>query len=246
MAERQVQLADGSECRLEYLEPSNPRIGMLEQNQDYCPVNFNEYAQNKHYEGCLRATNNSNTSQLHLYKGDKEFGMTAQRFFLSMESWGKWSYRLLVMAVLMAAPLGMIAGSIDFNSGSIVRKGLFGTGIGLGVLMLVLQLGIYKMYSFINAPFLRAFGYEHQGNPKNEREMFAQLMIQLRNYANRQQSKTIRINEDVRAPYLAFAREGLTSFGGKINTMFLYKYFAEEKKRNELFSENNFFDPRDL
>jgi hypothetical protein len=85
-----------------------------------------------------------------------------------MESWSKWSYRLLVMAVLMAAPIGMIVGSLDLNSGSIAKKGLFGAGIGLGVLMLGLQLGLYKVFSIFNAPFLRAFGYEHQGN-RNER-----------------------------------------------------------------------------
>ena len=45
---------------------------------------------------------------------------------------------------------------------------------------------------------------------------------------------------------MAFARDSFTSFGGKINTMFLYKYFDDDKKRNVLFSECNFFDPRDL
>lgn len=144
---------------------------MINGDIDYCPKDFEEFNKSKHYEGCIRATNGDNMSQIHVYKGDKEFGMVPQRFFLTMESWGQWSYRILVMAVLMAAPIGMIVGSVDLNNGTIPRKGLFGAGVGLGVLMLALQFGIYKIFSILHAPFLRAFGYEHRGN-KNERELY--------------------------------------------------------------------------
>ena len=166
--ERTVQLPDGSECRLDYLEPGNPRTRMMDPSIDYSPKHFDELGESKHYEGCITAVNGSNHSQIHLYKGDKEFGMAPQRIFLTMESWNKWIYRIIVMAVLMAAPVGMVVGSLDLQSGSILRKGLFGAGIGLGVLMLGLQLGLYKVFSIFNAPFMRAFGYEHKGQ-KNER-----------------------------------------------------------------------------
>jgi hypothetical protein len=69
--ERTVQLTDGSQCKLDYLEPGNPRIAMMDTNLDYCPKNFEEFSQSKHYEGCLTAKNGENISQLHIYKGDK-------------------------------------------------------------------------------------------------------------------------------------------------------------------------------
>jgi len=72
------------------------------------------------------------------------------------------------------------------------------------------------------------------------------MIKQVKSYANQRRAKTIRINEDIRAPYLSLARQHLTSFGGKINTMMLYKYFDSKRKSNTMFSENNFFDPRDL
>lgn len=156
--ERTVQLADGSECKLEYLEPSSRRISTFK-NIDYCPRNFDEIRESRHYEGCIRALNGSNEAQIHLYKGDKEFGMVAQRLFLTPESWSKWYYKLLVMAVLMAAPVGMILGSINFSTGAIISKGLMGAGIVIGVLMAGIQLGFYKLFSLLNAPFMRAFGY---------------------------------------------------------------------------------------
>jgi hypothetical protein len=72
------------------------------------------------------------------------------------------------------------------------------------------------------------------------------MIKQVKSYANHRRAKTIRINEDVRAPYLSFGRQHLTSFGGKINTMILYKYLDSKHKADTMFSENNFFDPRDL
>jgi hypothetical protein len=67
------------------------------------------------------------------------------------------------MAVLMAGPVAMIYKSLDLNKSTINNKGLFGTGLGLGILLRGLQLGLYKIISLVNAPFMRAFGYEFRG-----------------------------------------------------------------------------------
>jgi hypothetical protein len=83
----------------------------------------------------------------------------------------------------MVAPIGMILGSINYNKGTINNKGLLGAGIGLGVLLLVLQLVLYKVFSIFTAPFIRAFGYEFKG-VDNEKEMFGELMKQIKSYAN--------------------------------------------------------------
>jgi hypothetical protein len=118
----------------------------------------------KHYLGCITIDNNDNKSQVHLYKGDKEFGMAPQRLFLNMDTWKRWDARFLVMLVLLAGPLGMIFGSLNYTTGGIERKGLFWTGLVLGLLMIGLQCAFYKVMNLFTAPFIRAFGYEFKGN----------------------------------------------------------------------------------
>lgn len=114
--------------------------------------------------GQVTATKGENSSSIHLYKGDKEFGMTLQRLFLTIPDWNKWSYRILMFLLMMALPVGLTAGSINFDTGAIKNKVMFGFGIGTGVLSLLMQFGIYYVMGLMNAPFIRAFGYNFTGN----------------------------------------------------------------------------------
>lgn len=76
----------------------------------------------------------------------------------------------MVFILMMALPVGLTVGSINLDTGTIKNKVMFGFGIGTGVLSLALQFGIYYVMGLINAPFIRAFGYDFAGN-NNEKQI---------------------------------------------------------------------------
>ena len=58
------------------------------------------------------------------------------------------------------------------------------------------------------------------------------MLKKARVYASTQKARTLRINEDIRQEYINYIKKDLTSFGGKINTIFLYK-LLNAKEKNE-------------
>lgn len=154
-----VQLPDGSDCHLDFLEAGDNKIAISVNEFDYCPMDKTELTTSKHYLGCIKAESGSDKGEVHLYNGDKQFGMVPQRIFLTMDTWKRWDARFFVMLFLLSGPLAMIFGSLNYTKGEIVRPGLFYSGIGIGLLMIGLQCAFYKLFSLFTAPFIRAFGY---------------------------------------------------------------------------------------